>query len=499
LALAVLSTLAASLVACSTSGKQDDAKATTTSTAKGATSTTGGSSTTAPEAGSLDWKPCDDAECAKLEVPVDYSKPDGKTLELALLRRPAAKPAERIGAILVNPGGPGGSGVELASYLPFPDEITDRFDIVGFDPRGVGDSTPLDCHSHLQEIYDADPTMEDAADRAHYIQVSQAFVDECKQKYADLLPHLGTVDVARDMDQIRAAMGDEKLNYLGYSYGTSIGEQYARLFPTRVRAMVIDGVVDPSETGLQAAAGQAEGFTSALNAFIASCDTDGCGLDAPASQVIDQVIAASEKAPIPAPGADRPATPGVVALGMGQAMYQEALWPSLGRALSEARDGDGTGLVNLADDYLGRGPDGSYDGGFEIYFAVSCIDSQWPKDPDAILAEGKKVGQQFPRVGEALVNDYLRCALWPTPPQPLKPVPTDLKGLPPIVVISTTHDPATPYQSGVDVAEQIPDARLLTNVGEGHTIYANGKSCIDDTVNAYFLDLTAPEDGKRCE
>ena len=493
--------LSTAIAGCSQSGgKADSTTASTTTTIKSSRSST---TTTAPEAapvGNLDWHTCDGGfQCSTLKVPVDYSKPDGPTLDLAIVRRPARDQANRIGSLLVNPGGPGASAIDLAENLQLPSAIRARFDLVGFDPRGVGRSSPLDCHSHLQEIYDADPTMEDQADIDHYLAVSKAFVDECATKYADLLPHLGTVDVAKDMDRVRAALGDEKLTYLGYSYGTSIGQQYARLFPTKVRAMLLDGIVDESQSGLDGAAGQAQGFNSALNAFIADCDKSGCGINGEAGATIDSIIAASERSPIPASGADRPASPGDVALAMGQALYAQFLWPRLGRALNDAQSGNATGLMNLADDYLQRNADGSYPNGFEIYFAVSCLDSVWPKDPKAVLDRAKQVGAQYPRVGEALVNDYVRCALWPTPPQPLQPIPANITGLAPIVLVSTTNDPATPYESGVRVAKSIPGARLVTNVGEGHTVVAEGKPCIDDMASAYLVDLKAPTNGLRCD
>jgi pimeloyl-ACP methyl ester carboxylesterase len=436
-------------------------------------------------------------ECATIAVPLDHDDPDGPTIDLALLRRPARDPDARVGSLVVNPGGPGASGLSLAATLVLPRAVLDRFDIVGFDPRGVGRSTALDCHTHLQAIYDADPTMDDQADILHFRAVSERFVDECASEHADLLPHMGTVAVAHDLDRIRAAVGDEQLTYLGYSYGTSIGQQYARLYPTRVRAMVLDGVVDPSESGLAAAEGQARGFTGALDAYVADCDADRC-LGDDALAVIDQVTAAAEAAPIPAPRADRPATPGVVSIGTAYALYSELLWPQLTRALRDADAGDGTGLVRLADTYLSREPDGSYGNAAEVYFAVSCLDADWPRSFDTVLAAGAEVGARYPRFGEAIVNDYARCALWPEPPQPLEPVPADLAGLAPIVVVSTTGDPATPYESGVRIAEQIPEARLVTNVGDGHTVVGSGRRCIDDLVAAYVVDLRAPDDGVRC-
>ncbi|MBX3314605.1 MAG: alpha/beta fold hydrolase [Actinobacteria bacterium] len=486
--------------ACSASGPEDTAASGSTTTAAPTTTTDG----TTSEPGdlpipALDWTPCGGPfECADLVVPVDYDDPTGPTTTIALNRRPAAQPSERIGAIAFNPGGPGASGKQLVQSLLIPEELRDRFDIVGFDPRGVGDSDPLECHSHLQEMYDADPTIEDAADEERYVEVSEEFVDECKEKYGDLLPHLGTANVARDLDRIRAALGDDQLNYVGFSYGTSIGQQYARLFPERVRTMVLDGVVDQTVDGLTAAAEQARGFEKALSNYASSCDRDQCFAD-PTKTVIARVISAAERTPIPAPGADRPATPGVINLGLGYALYSEFLWDQLTAALGQAdEDGDGTGLVELADGYLGRDGDGEYSSGFEIYFAVSCLDSEWPDDVDDVFAAGKDAAKDSPTFGEAIVNDYARCALWPTPPQPLEPVPTDQAGLAPVLVISTTGDPATPYENGVRVAEQLPGARLITYDGEGHTVAFQGVNCVDDAVIDYLLTAEVPADDLTC-
>jgi pimeloyl-ACP methyl ester carboxylesterase len=464
----------------------------------GSTPTTAAPEADGPAPDPLAWTACGRFQCAELEVPVDHDAPEGAALTLAMVRRPASKPDERIGAILVNPGGPGGSAIDLAEALPLPRELTERFDIIGVDPRGVGQSTPLDCRTHLQAMYDADPTMEDDADRAAFLDISEQFVGECEANHGDLLPHLGTVDVARDMDLVRRALGDDQISWVGYSYGTSIGQQYARLFPTRVRAMVIDGVVDTTQTGLEAARDQAGGFDGALDAFIADCDAEDCGLDRPAGQAIDDVIAASEQAPIARRRADRPAGPGVVALAIAQGVRAPILWRQRAGALDDALDGNGDGLVKLADAYLGRLDDGTYPNGFEVYFAVGCLDAAWPAEADPIFTEAVEVGEDHPRVGEALVNDYVRCALWPTPPQPLEPIPSDIDGLAPIVVISTTGDPATPYEAGVRVAASIPGAVLITNEGDGHTIFAQGKRCIDTPVVDYLVDLTVPAEGIRC-
>lgn len=449
--------------------------------------------------GDLDWKSCDGSfECATLDVPLNYQEPDGKSLGLELVRRPAEDPSKRVGSLLVNPGGPGGSGIDFAENFSLPADVTEHFDIVGFDPRGAGRSAPLDCHSHLQEMYDADPTLATAADRAAYLEVSQEYVDECAAKEKDVLPYLGTLNVARDMDRIRAAVGDKKLNYLGYSYGTSIGQMYAQLFPKKVGAMVLDGVVDTQLTGLQGADQQAKGFDRALEAYFADCRSQtSCPLGKKPRDRLAALVASAERRDIPAPEVDRPASPGVVQLAIGDALYSKSAWPVLSTAIKDGLDGDGSRLVNLADEYLQREGDGSYGNGFDVYFAVSCLDSAWPRKPAKVFANARATGARYPLVGEGLVNDYVRCALWPVAPQPLPELTAP--GSPPIVVISTTRDPATPYESGVKVADRLPEGVLISNDGDGHTVYAQGKPCVDDAVNRYLVDGTPPKDGLECK
>jgi pimeloyl-ACP methyl ester carboxylesterase len=507
---AVATTLALLATACSTSGEADPSGAPATTEATADPTTPGSAEDPDPNEGegegdgaTIEWSDCGTAagfECGTLVVPLDYEDPEAGTMDLAVTRHRAEDPDRRIGVLLLNPGGPGASAVALAQGWPRAGELGDRFDIVGFDPRGVGGSSPLDCHTHLQDIYDADPTIDSDADRSEFLDASEAFVDECQQRHGDVLPFLGTTNVARDMDEVRKALGEEQINYLGYSYGTSLGQEYARLFPTNVRAMILDGVVDHAPDGLTTATTQAAGFETAFDSYLAHCDDDGCGFGGQdALDVVDEVIAAAEDDPIPSADADRPATPGVVSLAMAQALYSEQLWSPLSRALRDAQEGDGSGLVDLADSYLGREDDGSYGTGFEIYFGVSCLDDTWPTDPDAMIDASLEAEQDVPRFGGAIVIDYLRCALWPVEAQPLAPVPADTEGLPPILVVSTTKDPATPYENGVRVAEQIPGAVLLTNEGEGHTIVALGKPCIDDAATAYLVDLDLPADGTACE
>ncbi len=470
--------------------------ATTRSSAPTNAPAASGSATT--PGGRLEWSRCDGGfQCATVQVPLDYKNPQGKSLGLKIVRRPATDPSARVGSLLVNPGGPGGSGIDFAEGFSLPPDVSKHFDIVGFDPRGVGRSAPIECHSHLQEMYDADPTMENASDRSTYLKVSKEYVDECARKEKAVLPYLGTLNVARDMDRIRVALGDKKLNYLGFSYGTSIGQMYAQLFPTKIRTMVLDGVVDTEQTGLQAADDQAKGFELALNAYFANCRSHtSCPLGTKPRARLAGLIASAERKDIPAPGADRPAGPGLVQLAIGDALYSKSSWPTLSAAIHDGLRGNGTRLVQLADEYLQRRPDGSYGNGFDIYFAVSCLDSAWPRNPAKVFANAKAAGRRYPLIGEGLVNDYVRCALWPVKPQPLPALTA--KGSPPIVVISTTRDPATPYESGVKVAKRLPKGVLVTNDGDGHTVFAQGKACVDDPVTKYLVDGTPPKNGLEC-
>ncbi len=464
------------------------ADTTTTTRGDSTTSTTSAGFTPDP----IEWDDCGAAQCATLDVPLDYSQPEGEMIELYVVRTPAS--GARKGALFTNPGGPGASAAELAEVLPLilPSSISEHFDIVGVDPRGVGGSTPVDCGVDATELYSVDPTIEDAADKATLLDVSQRYADDCGEQYPDLLGHVGTRDVARDMDAVRAAMGDEQLSYLGFSYGTAIGQVYADLFPDRVRSMVLDGVLELGPSGLELADEQAAGFETALAGFVEFCDAgEGCEIAGESEQVVEDVLAMAEQpGGIPAPDADRPAGPGEATLGISYALYSQSQWGRLDRALAAARDGDGSELVDLADAYVGVGD-------FEIYFAVNCLDFAWPTgDADAFLAAAKATAVSSPHFGEALVNDYIRCVDWPATPVPLEPVTAP--GTPPILVISTTGDPATPYEGGVAVAKRLESGVLITNEGDGHTVVADGKPCIDDLVEAYFVDDVVPEDGTTC-
>jgi pimeloyl-ACP methyl ester carboxylesterase len=443
---------------------------------------------TTPGVGELDWFECGMADCADLDVPLDYDDPSAGTITVSVSRVPAS--GDRIGALFVNPGGPGGTATDFAVSMAFafPEEITDRFDLVGVDPRGLA-ASDIDCEGDIVGMYGVDPTIDSPQDTSDLLAVSQEYVAGCQANVGDLLPHLGTENVARDIAAVSEAMGDDQFSYLGYSYGTSIGQELAELFPDRVRAMVLDGVVELGPTGVEAATQQAAGFETALAAYAEDCDgDDDCPLAPDAVGAIEELIAQVEQAPIPAEPRDL--GPGELATGLGYPLYDKGLWSTLSGAVDEALDGDGTSMVQLADDYLALADS-------DIYYAVSCLDSEWPETPEELLAGGKAAAEQSPHFGEAIVNEYVQCTMWPAEEQPL-PAGT-APGTPPILVVSTTNDPATPYEGGVRTAARLESGVLLTHEGDGHGIVGMGNGCVDDAFAAYLVDLEPPEDGTTCE
>ena len=361
---------------------------------------------------------------------------------------------------------------------------------MGVDPRGLG-SSDIDCGDDPDpaELYGVDYSIDSPEDTTALLEVSQDYVDACQAAAGDVLPFLGTENVARDIDAVRAAMGDEQLSYLGYSYGTAIGQMLAELFPDRIRAMVIDGVLELGPTGTELAASQAAGFETALQSYADACnDDDDCPLAPDAIGAIEQLQAQVEQAPIPADPRDL--GPGELSTGLAYPLYDPMLWGSLSDAVANALDGDGSDMVALADQYLDLAD-------ADIYFAVGCLDSDWPDTADELLAAGKAAAVDSPHFGEAIVNDYVRCAIWPAEEEPLPTVTAP--GTPPILVVSTRNDPATPYEAGVRTAERLESGVLLTYEGDGHTVVGQGVECVDDIVASYLVDLEPPEDGTTCD
>ena len=442
----------------------------------------------------LRWRSCGDGiECAEVAVPLDHDEPGGPTTTLAVVRIPAREQDERVGALFVNPGGPGGSATSMARALAgaLPDDIVDRFDIVGFDPRGVGGPDALACTDGVTEMYNADPTIEDAADERRLLATSRSFIGTCTEDRLDLLAHAGTEDAADDMDLLRRALGDEQISYLGYSYGTAIGQVYADRFPDRVRAMVLDGVVDLAEPGVAGARRQAVGFERALERFSAWCADDGdCPIAPRPIAAIEQVTAAAEREPIAAGGASRRAGPGEVTLAMAQALYSTSGWTDLAEAIARRslgrrhRPGQAGRLLHRH----GR-----------LRRRTSPSTASTRGGPTSTACWPPPSGRTRPRRTSARPSSTTTSA---AASGPCRPIPSrrrrPVRTLPPVLVISTVGDPATPYESGVAVADHLATGVLLTYEGDGHTIAFSGSDCIDDAVVRYLVELVPPGDGTRC-
>jgi pimeloyl-ACP methyl ester carboxylesterase len=456
----------------------------------------------------LNWQPCDGGfECAQLVVPFDYAKPDGPRFTLPVVKLPAADAAHRVGTLVINPGGPGGSGAQyaLGARLEFPAAVLARFDIVGFDPRGAGASQPaLNCENgpQLDTFLATDDEPSDPAQLARVVAASKRFAARCERNSAALLPYVGTPDAARDMDVLRAALGESRLTYLGKSYGTYLGAWYAQLFPHRVRALVLDGSVDPATSSLDATIAQAQGFQGAFGSFAAWClAAPACPLGgsvAGAEAKVGALITRANSAPLTSRLNDGQVADGAMLLyGVADALYSRSSWPILKAALASAFTGDGTGLVELANQLYGRNPNGTYSTLANAVTAIDCLDRPWPRTLAAWQAAASAAGKAAPMFGAAIVWGSLTCAYWPVPsyPQPqIKAV-----GAPPILVVGTLRDPATPYRWAQAMAGDLASGVLLGWNGDGHTAYGEGSACVDTIVDDYLIDLAVPRSGTVCQ
>jgi len=456
----------------------------------------------------LAWSSCSGGDCASLKVPLDYADPSGATISIAVFKAPATRPSQRIGSLVVNPGGPGGSGVDYAraaDYIVAPD-VRERFDIVGFDPRGVDRSDPIQCvsPSQLDTFLGTDPTPDTPAEEQGFAAQSKLFADACAANAGPLLAHVSTEDAARDMVVLRAALGEDRLNYLGKSYGTFLGATYAGLFPTKVGRFVLDGVLPPDLTADQIDLGQAQGFELATRTWAAYCVNKGsCPLGSTVDQVMQGLrdfLAQVDATPIAKTGdsAVTKLTEGWASTGIAAAMYDQGSWPTLVTAMRQALAGDGTGLMNLANLYADRKHNGGYvDNLMQVIYAVNCLDrpeSGSLAQHEALAAEAEKTA---PTWGSFLMWSALPCGYWPVPATG-KPETISAQGSGPIVVIGTTRDPATPYAWAVRLRDQLANASLITFNGDGHTAYMRSNSCVDDAVDAYYIAGTVPKDGLHC-
>lgn len=453
----------------------------------------------------LAWSACDgDFQCARLTVPVDYAKPAGATIQLALLRLRAG--GKRLGSLVINPGGPGGSGIDYAraARAVIGSGVRERYDVVGFDPRGVGESAPLACSTNAQtdQLVAADPTPDDETEVATAVTLYEQLAQRCKRGGGALLAHVGTRDAARDMDVLRAALGDRQLNYLGKSYGTYLGATYAELFPANVGRMVLDGVLDPALTSAQVSLGQAKGFEQATRAFVADCARkSSCPLGSTVDggmQRLRGLLSDLDRNALPTGTANRPLTEGLGSLGIAVAMYDQNYWPTLRAALSAGFGGDGAPLLRLSDAYTERGADGKYANNQNtVIYAVNCLD----RPPDGGLAQVRRTVSQFsaqaPTWGAFLAWSELGCSYW-TAKGTNRPGPIVAAGSGPIVVVGTTRDPATPYQWAVNLSKELANGHLVTYDGDGHTAYLRGSRCVDKAVDAYLIQGTVPRAGLTC-
>jgi len=490
----ILSLLAATLLlaACTGSGRAASLVTTTTTTSPGSLAPS--SSSGAPQAFTpepISWQPCGGRlQCATLRVPLDYANPTGPTIELSVNELPARRPDERIGVLLMNPGGPGGSGLEfVAAGVALTDTVQDRFDIVGFDPRGVGASTQLQCGSQTVPAFRAVDSDPDSPDELTQLDAAaQAVADDCGTNAGDLLPHVGTDDVVRDMDTIRQALGETQINYLGISYGTLLGLRYAALFPHNARAITLDGVVDPTQGFTEFLRQQTIAFDTEIKSFLDACPSGGDCPPGGASAAYDEIAQRVESAPIP--GRNGAALgPSDLAVAVLIPTYDPTARTLFYQGLTSALQGDGSVLLRIAHAY--------YDSAeFPLYAAVECIDSPHPVGAADYETFAKELDSLSPRVGGAIANELLPCAFWKAPVIDITG-PVTAPASPPILVVGNTRDAATPYQQAVDVAKTLANGHLLTFDSAGHAAYGQSQ-CVARAEEKYFIDLAVPSSGATC-
>jgi pimeloyl-ACP methyl ester carboxylesterase len=439
--------------------------------------------------------------CGKLRVPLNYRNPSQKAIELFVIRVRLSGQTKRVGSLVVNPGGPGGSGVDAAVglALTLPADLLRRFDVVGFDPRGVGLSSPVSCIP--AELKDRGTALDpDARTESAYqaqVRLAKEISQSCLKKYGDELQHYNTEETARDMDLVRQGVGDDKLTYLGYSYGTRLGSVYAQLFPKRVRALVLDGAVDPVATEVQSAEAQASGFERAFGQFAAGCRTKGatCLIGPDPAATLRRVLAKARANPIPGGSGNRKATAGNVLLAVISALYDQGDWNQLESALAEADGGSSSGLFELGDRYSQRNAQGEYTNLLDANAVINCTDTNEKVSDATIRATVKAWRTKYPLFGTSLALGLITCQQWAAPRLPLPKVRA--AGAPPLLVIGTVNDPATPYRSAQVLARTLATARLLTWNGEGHTAYPK-TPCVTAAVDAYLISLKVPKNGTTC-
>ncbi|MGD8168299.1 alpha/beta hydrolase [Herbiconiux sp. P16] len=455
----------------------------------------------------LDWESCDAGFlCATATAPLDWSNPGGDTVSLALIKKPASG-GTKLGTLFVNPGGPGGSAYDFvqqsADYAAHP-SLQGSYDLIGYDPRGTGHSDAVHCltdkerDAYLYDIIPGERGSQEWIDA--YTAAAKDFADKCAQNTGPLLEFIDTESTTHDLDMLRAVVGDPKLNYLGYSYGTFLGAQYAENFPDKVGRMVLDGAEDPTSSGFDISISQAAGFENALKAYLQDCvSTSGCWFDGTADEAltkVQQLLAQVEQSPLRATdGRELGASNLLTAIFYP--LYNQGNWPYLDQLFSSVENGDADFAFQLADEYNSRNSDGTYrDNLIESFNAISCADYPAVTDPAAVAEQNAELVQASPTVGPYWTYGDITCSQWEYPSRRV-PAPVTAAGSGPILVVGTTGDPATPYKWAQALAGQLENGHLVTFQGEGHTAY-NSSTCVADVVDAYFLDGTVPSSDPNC-
>jgi pimeloyl-ACP methyl ester carboxylesterase len=451
----------------------------------------------------LDWRTCSYGECATMQVPMNYGDPTAGEISIAVSRTVTKGARERLGSLVVNPGGPGEPGRAYARDLARSSSpaLRSAYDIVGFDPRGVRQSSPVECLNgkNTTRLLMADPSPDDKREEDALWKVSALPSAGCEN--VPLARHVSTTNAARDLDVLRAVLGDAQLNWLGLSYGTELGTRYAELFPQRVGRMVLDGAVDPSLDAMQISRAQSVAFQRALNRFAGDCITHPkCVARSSAGviAVMNSLLQKADRAPLGK--GSRTVNEAQVQAALFLSMYSPTFWPILRTGLAQAVRGNATTLRLLSDAAWDRsGPDRYRSNSTSAFLAISCWDS--PATPGKAglrrAATAWSTAARVPSMARAMAWGNAPCSQW-FGHDANPPAPANTTTQASILVIGTTEDPATPYAWAIALNRQLPTSRLLTYVGDGHTAYGNGVRCIDQAVNAFLIAGTLPAAGTRC-
>ena len=436
-----------------------------------------------------------------LEVPIDYANPDGAMLRIHVVRRVADDPSARVGSLFVNPGGPGFGGSDLVTYADqlLADELTDSFDIVGFDPRGTGLSEPaIDCIDDYDHFYSGtDITPDDDAERQQIVDLALEFAEACAANNADIIQFVGTNNAARDIDALRRSLGEEEISYLGWSYGAELGGTWATLFPSTVRAAVFDSAPDPHAEQLEAGLRQSEGFEQALSTYLAECSADpSCAFhnDGDAEGAFDELMLELDANPIPSIEGRPEITRGVALTAVAQAMYGDSLWPDLSRALDSAQRGNGTALLRLYDEYFGYNVDGTWGNELEAFQTIACMDSVERPSVDEDDATAPMFTEIAPRMAPHTTGAYF-CTFFPAAAEPR--IEITGAGAGPIVLCGTTVDASTPLEGTRAMAESLEDGHLIVVDAVSSGCWG-ASECAEQLITDYLVDLDVPATETDC-